>query len=102
MNGCPCYRYESSRPFHPWPIPSGKADHVYPLSFERGRPGRWLPSVAQGLFKGQTIEIAVSEAEDASEDETAYLLQNPENPAALAASLGECAAWRPRDGRVRS
>lgn len=39
------------------------------------------------LFKGQTIEIAVSRAEDASEDETAYLLQNPENRQRLLQAL---------------
>jgi len=35
--------------------------------------GGFLQSLKE-LFKGQTIEIAVSGAEDASEDETAYLL----------------------------
>jgi hypothetical protein len=33
----------------------------------------------KALLKGQTIEIAVSGAEDASEDETAYLLRDAAN-----------------------
>lgn len=39
------------------------------------------------LFKGQTIEIAVSGAEDASEDETAYLLRDPANRKRLLEAL---------------
>lgn len=31
------------------------------------------------LFSGKTIEIAVAEAGEAEEDETAYLLKNPAN-----------------------
>ena len=31
------------------------------------------------LFRGKTIEIAVCEADDESEDETAYLLRDPAN-----------------------
>ena len=33
----------------------------------------------KSLFKGKIIEIAVCEANDGSEDETAYLLRDPSN-----------------------
>jgi hypothetical protein len=33
----------------------------------------------KALFKGKTIEIAVCEADQEAEDETAYLLRNPAN-----------------------
>ncbi|MTW20840.1 hypothetical protein [Allochromatium palmeri] len=33
----------------------------------------------KALFKGKTIEIAVCEADDGSQDETAYLLRDPAN-----------------------
>lgn len=41
----------------------------------------------KALFKGQTIEIAVSGADDASEDETTYLLRDPTNRARLLQAL---------------
>lgn len=41
----------------------------------------------KALFKGQTIEIAVSGAEDVSEDETSYLLHDPANRRRLLQAL---------------
>jgi len=41
----------------------------------------------KALFKGQTIEIAVSGADDASEDETTYLLRDPTNRMRLLQAL---------------
>ncbi|MCU0836490.1 MAG: hypothetical protein MUC77_18965 [Chromatiaceae bacterium] len=41
----------------------------------------------KALFKGQIIEIAVSGADDASEDETTYLLRDPTNRMRLLQAL---------------
>jgi hypothetical protein len=41
----------------------------------------------KALFKGQTIEIAVSDLATGSEDETAYLLREPANRSRLLQAL---------------
>ncbi len=46
------------------------------------------------LFKHKTIEIAVCEADQAEQDETAYLLRNPANRARLLEAIERVANQR--------
>lgn len=51
----------------------------------------------RALFKGKTIEIAVSEAEDGGDDETAYLLREPANRRRLMEAIENVDAGKTQD-----